>query len=208
MKRSLSLAVAIAAAALAAPASAGLPHQVTVDDDFYDPDLLKFDTGEAVNWASVGGGTAAEHTVTQDRHLFDSSTPSTNFTITVAPSAGTFPYHCEIHGAAMTGTIKVAPTFASMVSARRAGAVAEVVWAAGATDTGNQFDVQYKVGNGEWKYWKKNTSQPGGEFGKQGKPVSIKDGKTYRVRARSEKSFNPKKRHSEWSPALKFSTDI
>lgn len=43
-------------------------------------------------------------------------------------------------------------------------------------------------------------------FGQNDKPVDVKPGKTYRFRARSEKSAKPDK-HSGWSPGFKVDVE-
>jgi len=198
-------ALAVGAACLI-PASAvgGTTEVVTVADNSFDPETLPVDLGAPVHWGSLGP-TVNDHTVMQDKGLFKTGA-STSISFTRVPSAGTFPYYCRFHGdkggRGMSGVLKVEPDVGSLKSARRGGAVFQIAWADG-SDTGDQFDVQYKVGNHKWKYWKKNTSQVGGLFGASGKPVTVQKGKFYRVRARSEKSSNPRKR-SGWSPAVGF----
>jgi len=87
---------------------------------------------------------------------------------------------------------------------RRGGAAFFVAWASKVTDTGNQFDVRFKVGKkGDWKTWKKNVNEHSDDFGEGNDPVNVKPGKTYFIQARSERESNPRKR-SGWSPSLKL----
>jgi plastocyanin len=201
MRLRISVAtVAVAALALPASASAG-SLTVTVKDDEFDPVVRNVDfVGLPVHWMT--SGTTNPHDVTQDKGLFKSGAPSTAFNFTRVPSAGTYPYHCTVHGGrggvGMSGKLRAPPTLAP---AKR-GTSVRVLWAGDFSNTGNQFDLQYKVGNGKWKDWKKNTSKRQGVFGQNGKPVSVNPTKTYRIRARSEKSSNPKKKRSGWSPKL------
>jgi len=203
------LRVAVAAVgmiALAAPASAmgGAPPISVQDDDFLPPETLT-SVGNNVTW-DWDAGNVNEHNVVQDAKLFKSGAPATVDTpFQVSPSAGKFPYYCEVHGnkggLGMAGKLKVAPEAFPLKAAHGGDFAFGVQWAVG-TDTGNQFDVQYRVDDGKWKNWKKNTSNPQGEFGNNDKPVNVRPGKTYGIRARSEKSSNPKKKRSGWSPKL------
>jgi plastocyanin len=208
MRIRLSIAtVAAAALALAVPASAGVPQTVGVEDDFFDPDVTEQGVTLSVTWEWAD--VVNEHNVRQDDKLFRSGSPTANQdeSFQIFPSAGTYHYYCELHGGeagGMDGTLKVSPIFASPF--KQGGEMISILWADPSLPgfaSGDQFDVQYKVGDREWKYWKKNTSKHGGSFGKNGKPVDVKPGKTYKIRARSEKSSNPKKR-SGWSPPLTF----
>ncbi|MEO8092188.1 MAG: hypothetical protein ABI726_05730 [bacterium] len=54
--------------------------------------------------------------------------------------------------------------------------------------------------------WKSNMSKLEATFGQNDKPVDVKPGKTYRFRARSEKSAKPDK-HSGWSPGFKVDVE-
>ena len=74
MKR-LVLAVGVLAAALLVPGTAGgALVNIKVDDDFYDPANATFEFPASPDarwdWDALGGGTANEHTVTQDKGLF------------------------------------------------------------------------------------------------------------------------------------------
>lgn len=208
MKIRLSLAtVAVAALALAVPASAGVPQTVGVEDDVFDPDITNQGVTLSVTW-EWADDVVNEHNVRQDDRLFRSGNPTDDpaESFELFPSAGTYHYYCEVHGSqagGMDGKLRVSPIFAPLK--RRGGEAFSILWAADLPGfaTGDQFDVQYKVDDGKWKYWKKNTSKRGGSFGKNGKPVSIKPGKQYKVRVRSEKSSNPKRR-SGWSPSVSF----
>ena len=77
----------------------------------------------------------------------------------------------------MDGVVRVRPIFASAP----AGLPFTVSWAlAGttpATNTGNQFDVHYRVGTSRtWKVWKNDTSARSGVFGQNGQPVQVHAG--------------------------------
>jgi plastocyanin len=206
MKRRLSvsgaaLALALATLALPGSASAG-SFLVDVEDDVFSPSTLNAEVGVPVHW--IAGGTINDHNVVQDKKLFDSGAATTSFDFLRHPSAGTFPYYCELHGnkggLGMSGKLRVPPDFISL----KGGNVFGLAWATKDTNTGNQFDVQYRVEDGKWKYWKKNTSMHEGVFGNNDKPVNVRPGKNYKIRARSEKASNPKKKHSGWSPVVSF----
>jgi plastocyanin len=212
MTRRLPIALAgsiAAAVALAAPASAGLPTQISVNDDFFDPEKTGVSFGTDVHWQSAGGGTTQAHTVTQDRRLFGSGSPSNNIDLQIGPSAGTCPFYCEVHGGkggtGMSGVLKVKPDIGSTLRhAKRRGNAAPIVWSDSADESGDQFDVRYKVsGKRGWNTWLKNTDQDGADFG-AGDPVNLKPDKTYSIQVRSELSSNPKRKHSGWSPSLKI----
>ncbi len=53
----------------------------------------------------------------------------------------------------------------------------------------------------------KNTADEHSLFGDGNEPTNVKPGKKYSVQVRSEDSSNPKKRKSDWSPALKLQLD-
>ena len=84
-----------------APATAG----VSVMDEFYSPKDVTVAVGGTVTWT----WRAQElHTVTSDTGVFDSSPPKSSGTFSFTfTSAGTFPYHCLVHGFHMSGTVTV-----------------------------------------------------------------------------------------------------
>jgi plastocyanin len=210
------LATAASTLALSGVASAGLTPVIEVidnggADDRFDPEertILVGAGGIAGTWDELN---ANDHNVVQDRKMFNSGPPeATRDPFELDPSAGTFPYYCALHGGTggrgMSGVLKVSPTEIDLKRARGDEIVFGFLWAEGSSGTGDQFDVQYKAGNGDWKSWKKNTSKRTDIFGQNGDPVTVRNGKAYKLRVRSEKSSNPKKKHSGWSPALAFGT--
>ena len=99
-----------------------------MDNLLFDPDSLSIKPCDTVTWVHQDG--QAPHTVTSGVSpplgtplggLFDSRGADANARMTETgtssfshtfDSAGTFPYHCEVHGApngAMNGTITVSP---------------------------------------------------------------------------------------------------
>ena len=100
----------------------------------------------------------------------------------------------------MDGVVKVRPTF----NANPTGNPFTVVWALTGTNTGNQFDVRYRVGTaGTWKMWKNDVAARQGVFGLNGTPVVVSPGHTYQFQARSQKTPT---QPSGWSPTLMVTT--
>ncbi len=188
------------------PASAAvLPVPVAVKDNKFKPDALALPLGVQIqwNWADDVGNA---HNVRQDSSLFTSGAPTDdpNTTFLRRPSAGTFHYFCEVHGSkrgGMDGVIRVKPF---MTAAGGADDEFTVVWVNGTSDTGDQFDVRYRVGKKSKKFkpWLTDTSLGQAVFGAGDSPVDVKPGKAYYFRARSQNSSNPSK-PSGWSPTLK-----
>jgi plastocyanin len=76
---------------------------ITVADDYYTPPTTRVLAGTTVTWTWTG---ANAHSVTFD----DGTTSATQATGTYSRSfgaAGTYSYHCKIHGTAMSGTVTV-----------------------------------------------------------------------------------------------------
>jgi hypothetical protein len=131
--------------------------------------------------------------------LFDSGDPTkSSFNFSRTFSAGTFSYRCEVHSD-MTGKIKTK----LLVFEDSEGGGPTVQWATGNSETGNRFDVQYKVESGDWKNWVKNTDDIQRVFGEGNSPVELDLGTTYRFRARSQKGTEDSK-VSGWSPGKPF----
>ena len=181
---------AVTALALAAPAIAGLSTDVTVGDDFFEPDTASQILEASTDW-SWDDGVLNAHNVRQDAKLFYSgpttSNPDASFSF--SPSAGTYHYYCEEHGTkrgGMDGTLKVKP---EVGPADIDGFI--VTWGDPSVAGTVRHDVQYKIGNGKWKDWVRNETDLGAEFGADDEPVDVKPGKTYRFRARTEKVVKP-----------------
>jgi len=131
--------------------------------------------------------------------VFDSGNPGPGLNFTRKFSAGTFAYRCEEHGdQGMRGTVRVAPQALSAP----AGLSFTVRWAATGTNTGNRFDVMYRVGSGAWKTWKNNTSAKSMVFGARSQPVSLARGKSYAFKVRSGEGTGA--RQSGFSPVKSF----
>ena len=189
----LAAAGVVAAGLLASPGSAATRNVDVSDARVFNPRTVSTTVGGSVHWTASG---IDDHSVTQDRLLFDSGAAAPNVNFTRKFSAGTFPYHCRQHGdQGMRGTVRVAP----QVSGAPAGLAFTVRWAAAGTQTGSSFDVKYRVASGPWKTWRNNTGANSMVFGKGG-PVALARGKTYSFQVRSGSGA----RESGFSPVTKF----
>jgi plastocyanin len=188
-----SAVAAAAAAALLAGAAAAATQQVEVSDNQFTPKTRNATVGDSVHW-SRAAGSVNFHNIEAKGKFFDSGEPTAGaINLTKTFSSGTFPYECEVHGdSGMRGKVRV-PV---LVHPNHQGNKPLVKWAGSSTNTGSKFDVQFKVGTGDWRNWKTNTESGQAVFGKDGKPVEVKTGKVYRFRARSQKEGA----QSAWSP--------
>jgi plastocyanin len=88
--------------------STGGGNTVAVGNNFFSPVDLTVTPGTTVTWS--WSANAVDHNVTFDDGEHSPTQSSGTFPRTF-PAAGTFPYHCTIHGAAvMHGTITVSST--------------------------------------------------------------------------------------------------
>ena len=199
MRRSMTLAIFLALL-VTAPAWAGVTT-VNLGDNFFDPDnALLAAPGEQVTWEWPNNSNL--HNVRQDKKLFysGSATSNSNASFTRTFSAGSFHYYCEVHGNAMDGLVRVKPS----TEAAPPSDSFTVTWATSGSNTGNVFDVQYKVGTGDWTTWKTDTSQVSDVFGDGGDPVNVQAGTKYSFRARSQKSDDANSKVSGYSPKKSF----
>jgi plastocyanin len=195
LKRILALAIGVVTV-LTVPSTASAATSIGVFDDFFTPVQAPQQTvGDSTvtwNWDS-GAPTLDEHDVASDNGLFDSGSPTHTGSFSVSASAGTFPYHCTVHELqGMEGTVSVAP-IASNVKSKSF----KVTWASNGTNTGNKFDVKYKVGS-KSKTWLKETKKKSATFGKKKKPIKVKSGQHISVQVRSRKG----KHKSGYSPPV------
>ena len=204
MKRFLLVltVVGLAYASVAAAAAS----QIKIDDNFFAPDappVRNVVAGASFQWQSAPGSNL-RHNVRQDSKLFYSGIPtSANINFSISASAGTYHYYCEEHGSSgggMDGVVKVRPTF----NANPTGLPFTVTWALLGTNTGNQFDVRYRVGTaGAWILWKNNVAARSAIFGQNGLPVQVMPGRTYQFQASSQKTPT---QPSGFSPVLTVGT--
>lgn len=115
MRRSLHLIVALIAlvAAFGPRAARAATATVEVRDNFFTPDALEIDVGDAVAWAVIDGG----HTVRSSDEvdgvpLFE--LPAGSATLRsgelhdhVFAEPGAYAYYCEVHPGSMTGVVYV-----------------------------------------------------------------------------------------------------
>lgn len=78
-------------------------NAVSVEDNSYGPAMLTVAVGDTVTWTWKG---ANRHSVTFDDGTA-SPTQSSGTFVRVFSSTGTYPYHCVVHGVAMSGTVTV-----------------------------------------------------------------------------------------------------
>jgi plastocyanin len=178
---------------------------ITVDiavlDTFqFNPDKPPAENlGAHFHWTHAASSTP--HSVTQDDKLFNASAaPDNSIDFEIVPSAGTYHYYCIFHGSpsgGMDGVIKVRPTIDN--SEPLDALPFTVNWASDNEDTGNAFDVRYRVNGGDWAIWKDDTQLHQAVFGANDRPVHVSKRKTYQFEVRSEKKLKPAK-HSDWSP--------
>ncbi len=91
------------------------PFDGTIDvgANFFSPETVTISQGDSVTWVWQSG--AGTHTVTDGAPpnpptpLFDSPQMSSGTFGYRFMVPGTYPYFCRVHGAAMSGTITVAP---------------------------------------------------------------------------------------------------
>lgn len=100
----------------------GATASVHLADIAYSPHTVTIAVGDTVQWVNDD---PIQHSVTADDGSFDSSprcpTACLNQGATFShtfTSAGTFSYHCRIHGSAMTGTVVVRAAVTTTASTR------------------------------------------------------------------------------------------
>jgi plastocyanin len=74
----------------------------------YSPNPATVKVGQTVAWRNAD---SVSHTATADAGAFDTGTIAAGAKSSpiLMATAGSFPYHCAIHGFAMTGTLVVTP---------------------------------------------------------------------------------------------------
>lgn len=80
---------------------------VTVANNSFTPSTLNVTVGSTVTWVWNSGG--VEHNVTFDDGE-NSATQGSGSYLRSFSQTGAYPYHCTIHGAAMSGVVNVGPT--------------------------------------------------------------------------------------------------
>jgi plastocyanin len=167
---------AVLTVVLASSVSAATTNVDVNDGRFFNPRAVNQTAGGSVHWVASG---IDDHSVTSDQGLFDTGAARAGVNFTRNFSAGTFAYHCREHGdQGMVGLVRVAP----QVAAAPAGLPFTVKWATAGSNTGNTYDVQFRVGTGAWRNWKSNTGAPSAVFGARSAPVRVARGKSYSFR--------------------------
>src|SRR5262245_15500100 len=73
------------------------------ESNTFSPGNVTIQAGQSLCWRNITG---TPHTVTADAGAFDSSLPMNSTFVRDFPTAGVFPYHCELH-VGMVGTVTV-----------------------------------------------------------------------------------------------------
>ncbi len=103
VRRSILLVALVAAAACSSDNGDSGPTpegDVTVENNDFDPATLQVAAGSSVVWAWASG--ASTHNVTFDDGEASGNRSSGTYSRTFA-TAGTYPYHCTLHGTATSG---------------------------------------------------------------------------------------------------------
>ncbi len=103
VRRSILLVALVAAAACSSDDGDSGPTpegDVTVENNDFDPATLQVAAGSSVVWAWASG--ASTHNVTFDDGEASGNRSSGTYSRTFA-TAGTYPYHCTLHGTATSG---------------------------------------------------------------------------------------------------------
>lgn len=106
LRRSLTLAgLAALLVSCSDPTGPGAgANEVRVGNNFFNPSTRTITTGTTITWTWNAGSTT--HNVTFDDGPASADQSSGQYQRTF-DNAGSFPYVCTIHGAAMSGTITV-----------------------------------------------------------------------------------------------------
>ena len=78
---------------------------IIVSNNSFTPGTLTALVGRTVTWAWNSGGTL--HNVTFDDNVGNSNSQGSGTHTRTFSTAGTYPYHCTIHGSALAGVITV-----------------------------------------------------------------------------------------------------
>lgn len=197
MARRIAAAMTLAASVvLALPGLASAATRIGVEDDFFSPKRTTFTVGDSdVEWlwdldGSSAGVTENPHDVVSSDDLFDSGELMSSGTYMRRASAGTFGYFCSIHDG-MTGRLGVTPEVKATAGKVR------LRWAEGESNTGDRFDVRFRVRPGaRWRSLLEDSRIRKTTF-------STERGRAGKVafQARSQRGKGSR-RQSEWSPTV------
>ena len=153
MKRSATmLALGALVLAIALPARAATTQVSMTTQLTYDPTPVSVALGDTVLWTNTS---SFSHTATQNAGFFDTGVVAQEASKgKVLKFGGTFPYHCEIHGPTMHGTVKVLDKWLN-TGAQHPGDVQRIRIAAVKAPAPLAFDVQMRVtGDDTWTPFK------------------------------------------------------
>ena len=90
------------------------PSNVSVENNLFTPSTVTVPVGTKVTWTwnscsdnTYGTGTCVSHNIVWDADGTSSGLQSQGTYDRTFTAAGTYTYHCAVHGAAMAGTVKV-----------------------------------------------------------------------------------------------------
>ena len=106
MRRLATLIPALLCVALAGPASAANQSVSATSSSTFTPSTVTINVNEKVTWTNTGGN---HNVVFDDGSYTEPGSPSFSmWTVDrTFPTAGTFKYHCGLHGTSMAGTVVV-----------------------------------------------------------------------------------------------------
>ncbi len=81
----------------------GTPNSVSVRDNYFTPSTITVKAGSAVTWTWAGKN---DHSVTFNDGT-TSTTQSTGVYTRTFSTAGTYSYHCAVHGTSMSASVTV-----------------------------------------------------------------------------------------------------
>jgi plastocyanin len=179
----------VAAASIMVTATPGWAA-VTVDikNSAFSPTKMRVPQGEDVAWHNRDSIT---HTSTQDGALalwdtHNIAGGSTSSSVALL-AAGSYAYHCSIHSF-MHGTVKVPIKISPLTGTT---SMTFTITLAAATQSGFEYDIQRKIGTGNWKIWQSAVTST---------TVTYTDvAGTYAFRSRLHRTSNDGA--SGWSPA-------
>jgi plastocyanin len=90
------------------PSEDGAEGDVIVSNNSFTPSTLSVGVGATVTWGWNSAGTV--HNVTFDDGVGNSNNQGSGTHTRTFAQAGSFPYHCTIHGPSMAGVVTVSPT--------------------------------------------------------------------------------------------------
>jgi plastocyanin len=196
--------MAAATLVMASGALAGHGSVLVTDDKFDEANWEAGLNGAVVSW-DWAKHLDHKHNVRQDTRLFFSGAPTKSPAESLGSfelPAGKYHYYCEVHGSkngGMDGNIEITPS-----ADTPSPDFNPITWALDSSiRVGDRWEVQYKVGQGKWKTWKKNTADLGGNFGENDKPVNFSQLKVYKVRVKTKLAAHPD-RQSKFSPPVFF----